>query len=421
MELSLVKFLLWTSLLFIQIHEYRGCVEEERVGLLELKVLLTSHINNADYILSSWVNETRSECCGWERVTCDDATGHVIKLSLYDLNQKENIFMPDETWLLNVSLLLPFKELRSLDLSQNQIGSLGNQESNCLSKLGKLTHLNLGSNSFDKEILRFLSALPALKSLDLSSNINMEGPLSSNELVNLSNLEVLSLRGNHLDGSLPFKDMANFSSLEILDLSGNVFTGSIPPYIGALSSLKAISLSDIELNGTLPVQGPIPKTFSNLTQLESLDLSYNNLSGEIPSTLIALNFLEVFNVTHNNLSGKVPDFKAQFGTFDKNCYEGNPFLCGPPLETHCIMLDESPSSPIQYSNASNGKWYEVDPIVFYTSLSVSYIIFFLGVVSVLYINPHWQQQGFNLVKDCMYWCYFFAVNTLKGLSSCMCH
>ena len=118
------------------------------------------------------------------------------------------------------------------------------------------------------------------------------------ELANLSNLEVLILRGNHLDGSLPFKgkhsiiyfnckinfhvtgssfsisqwailnifswhylslilfvDMANFSNLEILDFTGNDFTGSIPPYIGALSSLKAISLSDMELNGTLPIQG----------------------------------------------------------------------------------------------------------------------------------------------------------------------
>jgi len=49
--------------------------------------------------------------------------------------------------------------------------------------------------------------------------------------------------------------MANFGSLEILDLTGNDFTRSIPPYIGALSSLKAISLSDMELNGTLPIQG----------------------------------------------------------------------------------------------------------------------------------------------------------------------
>ena len=50
-------------------------------------------------------------------------------------------------------------------------------------------------------------------------------------------------------------DMTNFSSLEILDLSDNYFTGSITPYIKALSSLKAISLSENELNGTLNTPG----------------------------------------------------------------------------------------------------------------------------------------------------------------------
>lgn len=49
--------------------------------------------------------------------------------------------------------------------------------------------------------------------------------------------------------------MANFSSLEILDLSLNYFYGSIPPYIGALSFLKAISLYFVGFNGTLPIQG----------------------------------------------------------------------------------------------------------------------------------------------------------------------
>ena len=50
-------------------------------------------------------------------------------------------------------------------------------ESNCLSKMSKLTQLNLRRNNFDKEILRSLGALPVLKSLDLSFN-NM-WPLSS--------------------------------------------------------------------------------------------------------------------------------------------------------------------------------------------------------------------------------------------------
>ena len=45
-----------------------------------------------------------------------------------------------------------------------------------LAKLSKLKQLDLGNNHFNKEILRFLGALPALKSLKLDEN-DMEGPL----------------------------------------------------------------------------------------------------------------------------------------------------------------------------------------------------------------------------------------------------
>ncbi|XP_065619853.1 cuscuta receptor 1 [Quercus suber] len=198
--------------------------------------------------------------------------------------------------------------------------------------------------------------------------------------------------------------------VSVLDLSFNKLTGEIPPTLGQLSSIYAMNLSYNQLTG------PIPKSFSNLTQLESLDLSHNNLSGEIPSVLTDLTFLAVFNVNHNNLSGKVPDIK-QFSTFGKSSYEGNPFLCGPPVEKSCTNMDESPPSPQIPSKANDGKWYEVNLPVF----SVSYVIFFLGVASILYINPHWRQRCFNLVEDRMYWCYFFALNTLKGLPGRMCH
>ena len=43
-------------------------------------------------------------------------------------------------------------------------------ESDCLPNLRKLTHLNLAWNNFDNKILRWLGALPVLKSLDLSNN-----------------------------------------------------------------------------------------------------------------------------------------------------------------------------------------------------------------------------------------------------------
>ena len=115
-----MKSLLWALLLFAQIHEHSGCIEEERMGLIELKAFLKSNINDTNrLLLPSWVNETKSECCGWEGVMCNTTTGHVIELSLYNLKQETD----DETnWYLNACLFQPFKELRSLNLSANQIG-----------------------------------------------------------------------------------------------------------------------------------------------------------------------------------------------------------------------------------------------------------------------------------------------------------
>lgn len=124
MEWPLVKCLLWALLLLAHIHEHRGCIKEERTGLLQLKAFLKSTIKYPDLLLPSWDNTTKSECCGWERVTCNATIGHVIELSLYNINEEPYL---DEIFL-NLSLLQPFKELRLLDLSNNGLrGWLGNE------------------------------------------------------------------------------------------------------------------------------------------------------------------------------------------------------------------------------------------------------------------------------------------------------
>jgi hypothetical protein len=131
MEWPLLKALLWGLFVFLRIRgQTAGCLREERIALLELKAFLESNVIHADAddhrgLLPSWIDDAESDCCGWERVTCNSTTAHVIKLSLYNLTEQDPY---NNRWLLNVSLLVPLKELTTLDLSRNAIrGSLPNE------------------------------------------------------------------------------------------------------------------------------------------------------------------------------------------------------------------------------------------------------------------------------------------------------
>ncbi|KAJ4718499.1 Receptor-like protein kinase [Melia azedarach] len=77
--------------------------------------------------------------------------------------------------------------------------------------------------------------------------------------------------------------------------------------------------------------------------IESLDLSYNQLSGQIPSQLIDLNFLSNFNLSYNNLWGPTPN-AGQFANFDERNYKGNPGLCGPTINRNCTSVPDSPTT-----------------------------------------------------------------------------
>ena len=65
-------------------------------------------------------------------------------------------------------------------------------------------------------------------------------------------------------------------------------------------------VNDVQLNngvGGAKLQGGIPPLIANLTQLNRLDLSYNDLTGTIPSEMQTMTSLSWLTLTANSLSG----------------------------------------------------------------------------------------------------------------------
>ncbi|KAG6667467.1 hypothetical protein CIPAW_01G103100 [Carya illinoinensis] len=330
-----MKALLWVLVIFVQIHEYKSCLEEERIGLLHLKSFLKSiPYTNSNYLLPSWVDNSKSiECCGWERVRCNSTTSHIIELSLENLKQDpyygehnyEKVNFGDR-WLLNVSMLKPFKELRSLDISFNAIGGWIPYEGfEKLSSLRNLEILNLGYNFFhDNGILQSLGDVTSLKTLNLTRNL-LEGYFPAQgwkSLSRLENLEKIDLSHNHLNddplqslvavktlkdlnlasnqvtGSFLAKGLEN---LEILDLSYNCLNHNALQSLAVVKSLKNLNLAGNQLTETFPTRGW--ESLSRLEKLEILDLSFNYIiNGSCLSSLTTIKSLKYLNLAGNNMT-----------------------------------------------------------------------------------------------------------------------
>jgi hypothetical protein len=95
-----------------------GCLEEERVRLLEIQSLIDPDgVSWRDWRLAI------GNCCEWDGIECDNTTRRVIQLSLFGAR---DFSLGD--WVLNASLFLPFKELQSLELRYTGlVGCLENE------------------------------------------------------------------------------------------------------------------------------------------------------------------------------------------------------------------------------------------------------------------------------------------------------
>jgi len=100
----------------------QGCLEEERIALLQIKTSFGDHPNDNSSQLFSWGKDAL--CCSWYGVTCSNSTTRrVIEI---DLSFARDWSMKD--WYLNASIFLPFQELKALGLDGNGIaGCVANE------------------------------------------------------------------------------------------------------------------------------------------------------------------------------------------------------------------------------------------------------------------------------------------------------
>ncbi|KAJ4832470.1 hypothetical protein Tsubulata_000008 [Turnera subulata] len=274
-----------------------GCIEPERQALLDFK----QELIDKNGVLSSWGNEEQKrDCCKWRGVGCDNMTGHVTLLDLHTTSSRwdGDAYVMERNLKGNIShSIVALQHLTFLDLGQNDFQ--GSPFPNFLGSLSKLRHLGLTHNSFAGAVSLQFGNLSSLQSLDLSyvdvqfGDYGWLGHLSSLEKLDLTDC---NLR-NHSE-MLPHQ-LANLTRLKSLTLRGVDFDFE---KLGKLSHLYNLELLDLGANDLTKAGRGLQYQLSNLSRLQSLDLSFITFDFENLDRFPHLTSLQHLDLKGNDLS-----------------------------------------------------------------------------------------------------------------------
>nr|APU94870.1 leucine-rich repeat receptor-like protein kinase [Pohlia nutans] len=144
----------------------------------------------------------------------------------------------------------------------------------------------------------------------------LNGKLEGWVLQNLEHLQVVDVSNNNITGEIPQQFPNNITEIT---MNNNLFTGSLPQ-LDQLSLVQIINLSNNELTGNIN-----PQIFTALTNLITLDLSFNQLQGTLPDTVKNMVALQTLNLQNNQLSGQLPPTLSQLNNLQTFNIENNQF------------------------------------------------------------------------------------------------
>ncbi|KAJ4851336.1 hypothetical protein Tsubulata_005703 [Turnera subulata] len=163
----------------------------------------------------------------------------------------------------------------------------------------------------------------AVEKLDLS-RMNLSG-IVSGDIQQLKSLTSLNLCCNGFAAPLT-PAISNLTSLQSIDVSENFFVGSFPVGLGRNAALTFLNASSNSFTGL------IPEDVGNATSLETLDLRGSFFAGSIPKSLGNLQKLKYLGLSGNNLTGQIPAELGQLSSLESIILGYNEFEGGIPAE-----------------------------------------------------------------------------------------